>query len=187
MLPAGRDGCHPGLDRARDHHADRHLPVVRPVGAVRAAAARVEADLADDPLAQAALERGHVHPGRFLAPDYGVGQRDRSHRTPPCAQPLSCWILSLNRVVAIAALCGWPFRKALANFFAWSYCTLPGSGGSFGSTSMSTRAGPSKASASLRAPRTFLGSRTLAPNPPQALAQAAKSATGAGNRTPCSG
>ena len=64
---------------------------------------------------------------------------------------------------------------------------VPGSGGSFGSTSMSTRAGPSKASASLRAARTFFGSRTLAPNPPQVLAQAAKSATGAGNRTPCSG
>ena len=32
----------------------------------------------------------------------------------------SCSILSLNSVLAIAALCGWPFRKAWANFFAWS-------------------------------------------------------------------
>src|SRR5262249_58972581 len=31
---------------------------------------------------------------------------------------LSCSILSLNSVVAIVALRGWPFRKAWANFFA---------------------------------------------------------------------
>lgn len=37
-----------------------------------------------------------------------------------CRQRLSCSILSLNRVVAMAALWGWPLRKAWANFLAWS-------------------------------------------------------------------
>jgi len=37
---------------------------------------------------------------------------------PP--QRRSCSILSLNKVVAIAALRGWPFRNAWANFLAWS-------------------------------------------------------------------
>ena len=45
----------------------------------------------------------------------GVGKE-----TTPWCQPFNCWILSLNRVVAIDALCGWPLSQASANFFAWS-------------------------------------------------------------------
>ena len=33
-------------------------------------------------------------------------------------QPFICWILSLNRVVAMAVLCGWPRDQAAANFVA---------------------------------------------------------------------
>jgi hypothetical protein len=46
-----------GLDGAGHHDADRHLAVVRRVRAVGAAAARVEPDLAVDPLPQVLLER----------------------------------------------------------------------------------------------------------------------------------
>src|SRR6266567_87429 len=66
---------------------------------------------------------------------------------------LSCSILSLNKVVAIVALRGWPRRNASANFLACLYSTLPGSGGSSGLTLTSTSAGPSWPSALLIAPR----------------------------------
>ena len=114
VLPAHRHGRRRVVHGARDHHADRHLAVVRRIGAVGAAAARVEPDLAADPLAQGPLERPGVHGRRRRgAADYRVRQRYPGHRR-------SCSILSLNSVVAIAALCGWPLRNAWANFLAWS-------------------------------------------------------------------
>ena len=40
--------------------------------------------------------------------------------SPPHQSAFSCWIRSLNSVVAMDALCGWPRRKASANFLACS-------------------------------------------------------------------
>jgi Lrp/AsnC family leucine-responsive transcriptional regulator len=88
----------------------------------------------------------------------------------PGPQDLSCSILSRNRVVAIVVLRGCPRRNAPANFLAWSYSTLPGSGGSSGFTFTSTRAGPSCLSAWLSALRTSLGWVTLRPSAPLAVA-----------------
>jgi len=46
----------------------------------------------------------------------------------------------LSKVVAIVARLGCPRRNASAKFFACSYSTLPGSGGSAGLTFASTSA-----------------------------------------------
>ena len=66
--------CSAGLDGAWYHHADRHLAVVRRVGAVGAAAARVEPDLAVDPLPQGTLEGVGVHGRRPGAADDRIWQ-----------------------------------------------------------------------------------------------------------------
>ena len=78
----------------------------------------------------------------------------------------NCWILSLSSVVAIVARCRWPRMNASAKFFACSYSTLPGSGGSTGLTSTSTSAGPGCPSASRIASLTSPGLLTLALNAP---------------------
>src|SRR5690606_6788979 len=49
VLPAHRQRLGPVVDGAGDHHGERYLPVVRAVGGVRAAGARVDTDLAVDP------------------------------------------------------------------------------------------------------------------------------------------
>src|ERR1035438_8533970 len=87
--------------------------------------------------------RGTSAPAAARGPE-GTGQLvTRAQPGPGWTQDLSCSILSRNRVVAIVVLRGCPRRNASANFLAWSYSTLPGSGGSSGFTFTSTRAGPS--------------------------------------------
>src|SRR5438067_1789634 len=105
---------------------------------------------------------------RGAGPDLGAGPGDGRP-----GYDLSCSILSLNSVVAIVALRGWPFRKAWANFFACWYSTFPGSGGSSGLTFTSTMAGPSWASAWVIAARASPGRSTLMPSAPLAAAKAA--------------
>jgi len=46
VLAAGRDGGHDVVERLRDHHADRHLPVIGAVGRIQGAAAGIEPHLA---------------------------------------------------------------------------------------------------------------------------------------------
>ncbi len=78
-LPAYGHRLHPAVYAARDHDADRHLAVVRRVGAVGAAAARVEPDLAVDPLTQGSLERPDVDPRWPGAADDRIRQGHPGH------------------------------------------------------------------------------------------------------------
>ena len=75
-------------------------------------------DWTKDELLQRARELGPRWPPWYPATSASrapsAGTR-AGHRQRP-----SCSILSLNNVVAMAALCGWPLRKAWANFLAWS-------------------------------------------------------------------
>ena len=75
--------CDAGLDGAGDDHADRHLPVVRRVGAVSAAAARVEPHLPVDPPPQVALQRARIRRRRTAVAHNWVRQRDAGHHRPP--------------------------------------------------------------------------------------------------------
>ena len=94
VLPAHRNGFDGIVDVARYHHADRHLAVVGAVGGVRRPGTGVEPHLAAHPPAEVLPQGIHY--------------------------AFSCSIRSLNSVVAIAALCGWPCRNASANFLACS-------------------------------------------------------------------
>jgi hypothetical protein len=114
-LTADRDGRDEVIDRPRDDDADRDLPVVGGVGGVQGPGAAIEADPATHPCPQGGREPVRVHIGGHARPHPGGGKVDAGH-----ASPFNCSILSLNRVVAIAALCGWPRRNAVANFFACS-------------------------------------------------------------------
>ena len=79
VLPAHGDGRHRVVHGAGNHDADRYLAVVRGVGAVRAAAARVEPDLAAGPLPQGALERPGVDLRRPGAADDRIRQGHAGH------------------------------------------------------------------------------------------------------------
>ena len=57
MSMAYLDGPRSGVDRARDHDADRDLAIVRCIRRVRAAGTRVEADLSVDFVREVTLER----------------------------------------------------------------------------------------------------------------------------------
>ncbi len=70
-LRADTDGRRTGLDTAGHHHTDRHLTVVRPVGAVRPATSRVEAHLGVHPFTQRPGQRGR--PGAVEPRGGGVG------------------------------------------------------------------------------------------------------------------
>jgi len=67
VLGAGGHGRHHVVGRRRHHHADRHLPVVRPVGGIRRPASGVEPDLPADGPVKGILERADVHVGARLA------------------------------------------------------------------------------------------------------------------------
>ena len=81
VLAAHRDGVDGGLDRARDHDADRHLPVVRARRWRRRPGAGVEPDLAVHRLAESRSSASTSTPTRsLLMPGLSL---DRSQRTSP--------------------------------------------------------------------------------------------------------
>jgi len=60
MLAAHRHGLGGRLDGAWQHHPDRNMPEVRPVGGVRGPAAGIEAHLTIHPRAQVFLKQPRV-------------------------------------------------------------------------------------------------------------------------------
>ncbi len=88
-LPAHGHGLHPGVHAARDHHAYRHLTVVRRVRAVSPSAARVEPYLPIDPSPQVTLQRARIRRRRTAVAHDWVRQRDAGHHRPPGISPIA--------------------------------------------------------------------------------------------------
>jgi hypothetical protein len=80
VVPGGDpDGDRRGVRGPGDHDAEGELTVVRRVSGVGAEAARVEPDLAVDPLPQQPLKRGAVDGRRASPADDRIGQRNARH------------------------------------------------------------------------------------------------------------
>ena len=81
VLPTDRDRLDRGIDAARDHDADRHLPEVRRVGGVRRSRSVVEPHLTVHPLTQSGQGRpqrrvlaGRVRQGHSVTPSFPIGR-----------------------------------------------------------------------------------------------------------------
>src|SRR6185312_8362937 len=83
--------------------------------------------------------------------------------------------LSFNTVFRIAQPSFWPRRSASLNLRNWSVLTLPGIGGSLGSTTACTTAGPSCVSARRRVSSASSACSIVNPAAPQLMATPAKS------------
>jgi len=89
VIPAQSNGGENVFLVARNHDADRNLPVIGPVGGIECAAARVKADLPTKVAAERSLERGRVklrgmgrgwsdvlrHKTQYIFEDAGVGRK----------------------------------------------------------------------------------------------------------------
>ena len=65
IFPGDRDRGDNIVHIAGQHHSDRHLPVVRPVGGIESAAAVVETDFAANLAAERIPERSPIDHGRL--------------------------------------------------------------------------------------------------------------------------